>query len=247
MKILYIFVLSLICSVSSQSGCTGTVNGFNYDFTALSATTDYNITGGTSNKWMIRVNMCKGLSSMGTPPCTQGASACQWWDVPNPAYVQSLGLANTMSISQLVDGSGHKGFTASFTGGLNIDKKTPIKMEINFICSSGSGNGSPTSTQTTGNDYKFDWNTAAACIGSNSGGGGGGGGITGGAVFLILLFCIPTVYLVSGVIVNKFIRHQEGMEIIPNMAFWAAFGGLIKDGVKFIGAKTCRRGGYAQV
>jgi len=71
--------------------------------------------------------------------------------------------------------------------------------------------------------------------------------VTGGGIFLILLFCGSFVYVVVGVVINKFVRHQEGIEILPNVAFWTGFFGLIRDGGKFIVNKTCRRGGYTQV
>jgi len=248
-NLLLLIGICFVGYVAAQGGCTGTIAGHNYNFAALSVTGDYNITGSSgSNKWLIRLNMCKAITNLGTPPCNAGASGCQWWDLPTPSYRQTLGLANTMAVSALQDGTGkQKGYTASFTGGTNFNGKDPVVMEINFICSESAGNGFPTVTQTTGNDFKFDWNTNLACTGGSNGGGGGKKGMSGGAVFLILLFCIPTVYLITGVIVNKFVRHQDGLEMIPNVAFWSGFLALIKDGVKFIGVKTCMRGGYSQV
>jgi len=153
-------------------------------------------------------------------------------------------MAASLTVGSLDDGK-NKGYGATWTGG-NSWNNQPVKMQISFICDKGAGNGSPSIVSSSGNDWKFNWNTALACT-AGGGKGGKSGKITGGGVFLILLFCVPTIYLVAGVIVNKFVRHQSGVEVIPNYAFWGGFFGLIKDGVKFIGVKTCRRGGYSQV
>lgn len=38
------------------------------------------------------------------------------------------------------------------------------------------------------------------------------------------------VYLVGGVAYNKFHAKREGIELIPNVSFWMALPGLVKDG-----------------
>jgi len=57
------------------------------------------------------------------------------------------------------------------------------------------------------------------------------------------------VYLVAGVLFNKFKRGLTGVELVPNVTFWSSIPGLVKDGVMFIVNKIrgLRGGGYQSV
>lgn len=90
--------------------------------------------------------------------------------------------------------------------------------------------------------------------GGGGGGGGGGddddGGISGGWIFIIILSSLLVLYLVGGVAFNKFYRHHEGKEIIPNVEFWMALPGLVKDGHLFVWRKArslTGRGSYEEM
>ncbi|CAF1165387.1 unnamed protein product [Rotaria sordida] len=60
-----------------------------------------------------------------------------------------------------------------------------------------------------------------------------GGGITGGAIFIIILFVLIIVYLVCGIIYNRYKQNQTGLAVIPNRSFWLLLGGMFVDGCKF--------------
>nr|CAI5836474.1 unnamed protein product [Callosobruchus analis] len=53
-------------------------------------------------------------------------------------------------------------------------------------------------------------------------------GLSGGSIFLILLFVSLTIYLVGGGLVLYFIRGARGMEVIPNVEFWRNLPSLVK-------------------
>lgn len=36
------------------------------------------------------------------------------------------------------------------------------------------------------------------------------------------------VYIISGILFNKFYRHNTGREVVPNVTLWMALPGLIK-------------------
>lgn len=64
------------------------------------------------------------------------------------------------------------------------------------------------------------------------------------------LSSLLVLYLVGGVAFNKFYRHHEGKEIIPNVEFWMALPGLVKDGHLFIWRKArslTGRGSYEEM
>jgi hypothetical protein len=46
--------------------------------------------------------------------------------------------------------------------------------------------------------------------------------------------------LIVGMLINKFIFHQSGINLIPNISFWKSIPGLIKQG--FLNIKDCGKG-----
>merc|ERR1712050_468611 len=85
--------------------------------------------------------------------------------------------------------------------------------------------------------YMFDITYEGFCPGSA--GGGGGGGLSDGSILLIVFFVVIVVYFIAGMLFLKFVKKNEGAEIIPNKSFWTALPGLIKDGFLFFFGK-CR-------
>ncbi|CAL1534096.1 unnamed protein product [Lymnaea stagnalis] len=55
-----------------------------------------------------------------------------------------------------------------------------------------------------------------------------------GSVLVIVFFVLLIVYLIAGIIFQKFVRKAEGKEILPNFSFWSGFPSLVRDGVFFI-------------
>ncbi|CAF1331606.1 unnamed protein product [Rotaria sordida] len=45
-------------------------------------------------------------------------------------------------------------------------------------------------------------------------------GLSGGAVFLIILFSVALVYIAVGMIYNGLIKNQSGINLLPNTQFW---------------------------
>jgi len=239
---LLITILINVCffqfSYAQTGQCVGTVKGKKYDFTSLmNNQVDYQIQNlGASNPYLMRLNMCRALVALGSPACAAGSMGCQLWDWPSPTHKNSLGLSTSM----VVDTS-DKGYLLTFTGGISYNS-APIQTQISLICDKSAGTGAPTYVSNANNIFKYDWKTSVACSGVS------GSGITGGEVFLIIFFCGIALYIVIGVVVNRFVRQMNGIEMLPNVAFWSGFFGLIKDGGRFIMLKTCKRGqGYQQV
>jgi len=230
----------------SAGQCTGTINGYTYDLSSLAnPTTDYSLDlNNGQNVALIRLNMCRPLVNLGQPACAAGAAGCQLWDMPTPKYKATLGLASTMQVVPYTLDHSKRGWTAQFSGGTAWNGQ-PVQMEIYFICDpSVSGTGSPVIISSSKNDWQFQWNTPLGCTAPKY---GGAGGLGGGGIFLIILVVLAVLYVGIGFIVNKFVRHHTGIEVLPHVAFWSGFFGLVKDGGRFIALKTCKRGGYTQV
>lgn len=89
--------------------------------------------------------------------------------------------------------------------------------------------------------YYFTLTSPLLCpYGPPNPGGGGKSGLSTGSVLLIIFFVLLIVYFIVGAVFLKYRRGAEGEEMIPNLEFWKALPGLIKDGTLFVfrGCKT---------
>ena len=73
-----------------------------------------------------------------------------------------------------------------------------------------------------------------ACLNLPSEGGGSGSGAPIGWIVLGVFLGLVLVYLVGGALVNGFYFKRRGLELVPNVGFWKAFGGYIGDGAIFV-------------
>lgn len=242
-----ILVVALfVLESQSQPTCTyKDAKGNEYDFTALTNNEkDYHIPKGsaTNVKWDIYLNMCRALVQ---DICASGSAGCQQWDPSKGVGGRaSMGAyaGSTYAATPSKTGTDGYGVTIQY---INGDGNR--QFEIDLTCDYKTDIGAPVFTEENPKlHYNFQWATKYACP-KGSSGGGGGGGLSGGSIFLIILLVGGVVYLVGGILFNKFKRQATGVEIIPNVGFWTSLPGLIKDGVMFIVHKITRRGNYTPV
>eukprot|EP00461_Guttulinopsis_vulgaris_P002651 UN02652 len=62
-------------------------------------------------------------------------------------------------------------------------------------------------------------------------GGGDDDGLSGGAIFLIVIFVCFAVYMIVGAVLNKF--YFKNNQIIPQQAFWCSLPGFYVAGCKY--------------
>ena len=72
-------------------------------------------------------------------------------------------------------------------------------------------------------------------------------GLTGGAIFIIILICIISTYLIVSVLFLRFVKHQRGIDLIPNRTLWSQIGINSIHGVRFILSKVRRQNTYDRV
>jgi len=227
---MFILVLLYLRFVYAQTGgCTYSYNGDDYDLSSLSNSgSDYKIQM-TPASTISLVNVCRPVvSTLCKACCGSDVAGCQQWDPSSQNGQASMGAYSSATFMTLQHGtSGAKGVTLQYVSGLNART-----YEIDFICDSGAGTGSPIfENENPTKHYNFQWTTSAACpTNSNS-----SGGIDGGGIFLIILLCVTIVYCAGGVVFNKFYRKQETtIELVPQWGFWSSIPGLTKDGVMFL-------------
>lgn len=62
-------------------------------------------------------------------------------------------------------------------------------------------------------------------------------------LIIVVFFGLLLPYCVFGVAYQKYRKGERGVDLIPNISFWAALPGLIGDGFKFTCYKLCGRDG----
>jgi len=237
------FLFLSSCDAQSSYSCnwTNPSTQDSYSFYPLMATKDYLA---NTIKYKYSINICR---STVITTCGSDVAGCQQW-TGGKASIGKSSSANYVPLVRSIS-QGQKGATLKFSSG-----DGGRSFELDLQCDPNGGIGTPVfEIETPTNFYNFQWVSAYACpIGGSNGPSpptpGGGGGLSGGGIFLILLFCLLVVYVAAGITYNVVKKKATGKEIIPNVEFWSALPGLVKDGVMFIVNSTCRRGsGYAQV
>merc|ERR1711871_469646 len=89
-----------------------------------------------------------------------------------------------------------------------------------------------------------DFGIAISASGNGGSGGGSGSGVSGGWIFIIVLFGVTILYCAIGFGVN-FKKGEEGMDRIPQRDFWTKLPGYVKDGCMVTAA--CLSGSIARL
>ncbi|KAL6075066.1 Guanylate cyclase domain-containing protein [Balamuthia mandrillaris] len=125
------------------------------------------------------------------------------------------------------------GFWIQFTGG--YDRRASV---IEFVCDKAMGKDKArfeclNPVEQPQFTYNFRFTSRFACPVSGPIAGGDNDGLAGGWIFLISLSGVVVVYLVGGVAYQKFGKRESGLHLVPNLEFWKALPGYVKDGCVF--------------
>ncbi|PRP75062.1 hypothetical protein PROFUN_03898 [Planoprotostelium fungivorum] len=203
-------------------------------------TADYTFTVTTgSGKETIILNFCRGISS--ACESTTPVSVCL-----SGVFKEAIGKFQGATLKPLPFASPDKGISYYPTSGLNLFDG-PTSVRIDLICDlSVTTLAAPSYARgKTADDYIFTFRTASGCpeVPESE-----DGFIGLGWVLLIVLLIVVVVYLVGGVLVNRFVRKQEpSVYLLPNVEFWRGFPLLVKDGGSFVYNKAMRRQSYTQM
>jgi len=247
-----------IASFGQDYTCTWNNNGDIYDLSDLrNDAEDYSDTQPDKHTYLM--NVCQAI--VDTTHCTQpGTAACQYQG--NNNYY--LGLTSAASIAPLAT-AGQLGMQVTFMNGQGDTTKR--KTVVSFICDCTTRAALSYISEDPSLVYNFNFRSFIACPtnqpcaptppppGPPPGPPGSPSsaeseGIGGGTIFIIVLICLAAVYLVAGVAFNHFAKHNAGLELIPNLSFWADLPSLVKDGCLYIWSKfstVILRRGYSSV
>jgi len=183
------------------------------------------------------INSCRPISSADGATCQSTSLACQKTKSTGLSYKN---MANTITTSTY--NAGTQTLAVQYTGGDSCPTyNNNRRITINFVCSISSA--PPTYVGESQCLYTFNWISPSGCglsdppADDEPGEGGSSGSLSGGDVFLIIFFIGGFLYVAIGVAYNYKFKGQTGVEMIPNLQFWKALPGLIKDGFTFTGQK----------
>ncbi|CAF2039264.1 unnamed protein product [Rotaria magnacalcarata] len=133
----------------------------------------------------------------------------------------------------------HGLITIAYTDGANS------KVNVFLVCKDME---SVQAAQVDDNTYLFNIESKCACPGKceytpdkSS------GGLTGGAVFIIILVSLMATYAIVSVIFLRFVKHEQGINLVPNRSLWLQLGHDSIHGVRFLVAKIQQRNTYEKV
>ncbi|XP_077978999.1 uncharacterized protein LOC144434422 [Glandiceps talaboti] len=127
--------------------------------------------------------------------------------------------------------------TYSGTGELSPSTRT---SEVKLICASGDDKLNVLGeTSQSSRTYDFELSSLHCCPRA-PGGGGSSSSISIGTILCIIVIVLVTVYFVGGILFLKFVKKEEGSDVIPNKNFWFVLPGLIKEGILFA-VRPCRK------
>ncbi|KAF2071847.1 hypothetical protein CYY_006839 [Polysphondylium violaceum] len=227
-----ITVLAVITIVNSQAcSYTNTKNDLiNLSNLTSYDTNAYNVTS-TKTKNIFYYNICGAVRYCADNAQSKGTySACGYMSKVDKVY--AFGVPNMINITSLGDGNEY-GATVVYNSSsacANLKRSTVLKL----YCYEG------TTVESLSVD---DSNNCGVVIEANIPCPGvkipvKKSGLSGGWIFIIILFSSFAAYAIFGSIINWKVRHQSGSSIFPNSSFWSNFGSLIKDGVFFIKGKV---------
>ncbi|GAM29184.1 hypothetical protein SAMD00019534_123600 [Acytostelium subglobosum LB1] len=262
----FLVLVALSFVAGQRQNCQYSNGATKYDFSSMYNNTQYTYTN-TSKASTYYFNIC-GTAQI----CTQKANnvdsaACQmsgtsYFDCGHLKTATWQGLPNGVSGAQVTykDGAAcsksirqtslilqcSQAQTTVVSAGEIQPCIYAITINSKLACPT-TGTTSTTGVTTTGQTTSAGPTTTSGTTtgGTTSGGDNGHkGGIGGGWIFVIILLCSATVYIVAGIIINYKVRGLQGKELFPNVTFWSdTLPGLLKDGVLFIKGKITGTGG----
>jgi hypothetical protein len=171
------------------------------------------------------LNQCERM-----PNC---CAVCQTW---NEETTGSQGACLGLSTNLLtVESTGANSVRISYGRG-DLVQTTPRQIDINIQCDPTAAvlsfvnfvEATPSQPPPPSYKYTLSLTSSVLC---------GGGGVSGGTIFVIILFTGAILYVIGGVVYNKFQLQKDGIELLPNVEFWREVPGYIQDGAMFTKSK----------
>ncbi|XP_070565874.1 cation-dependent mannose-6-phosphate receptor-like isoform X2 [Ptychodera flava] len=222
------------CAKKSSCSCTFS-NGSWIDLQALGykdGTARFPDTPASGETFLYSYNPCYPFSIVGADNC-KDVAMCQTGQAGQTAYYD-LGDQNS---AKFIENAGKLAIQyAGVTGGITRTST------VNLVCGQGE-----TTFIAFGEDqeqptfYNFELKSPECCAKAGS------SGLSAGTILCIIFLCLVSVYLIGGVLYLKFVKHEEGVNLIPNGEFWMELPALIKDGFLFAISPCRKNSAYSEI
>jgi len=188
-------------------------------------------TGGDTYEYEFEV--CGPGFECGLSACTglapKGGSCQSWGDFMSKDSEACLGANVPSAIVGLNNG---EGVTLTYANGDEY-KSNPRTTNLVLKCDKTQKDWG---TVTFDDSKQLDLLFTVTVVSEHACPGSGGGATTGmsiGTILLIVIVCAIPAYLIAVIIFNKVKGEASGAELIPNLQFWKALPGYVKDGFFF--------------
>lgn len=205
--------------------CSQDVSGSFFDFSSLKGN-ELTYTAQASAYYSYTLNMCGSVEDI----CAgKDSMICQATTITKVFEATIISSSDTPPCTwALADASNpQSGVTITCSNGQTCNGNVR-KAQIQATCDNTAT--SPTSFSVVENPqctYTIKFNSAAACPTTPP----AKSGLSGGSIFLIILFVVGSIYGFGGCLYKKFKMGAEGTEIIPNIDFWMTLPTLVIAGV----------------
>jgi hypothetical protein len=191
---------------------------------------------GTDNIYNYKANVC-GEDIFGQTHGCNGGSICQF--NPDDTFVANLGKfdGGQPTWSPIDTANPSKGVKYTFTNGdqcyIQGSWRTRT-VNANFRCDQPKQADKIASVleDTTSCTFQINFD-GYGCPGGDSKNPDGSTGMSGGWVFIIILCVAVPVYVIGGCVYKSQKQGTRGIESCPNIDFWKALPGLVKDGFSY--------------
>jgi len=250
MRFFALLLLAFVGIVSAQlpnAGCTLSAGSNKYDLRGAMSSSDYagQPDPGSNPPNSFYFSPCKNsvtCSNSSAPGSPTVSPVCQ---VDGGGSYHGCGLIASVQNGELHPAG--SGFWIFYDNG-DSTKYGPRQVNITCVCGkkfslgpfpTAGSNGYEYQGSDVGNVYGMQFVHPACCPG-----GAASGGFDYGWIFVVIVCGGAVMYLIVGVILNRFMYGAEGIQMIPHSEFWASAPGLMKDGVMYIVHKVRGTSGY---
>eukprot|EP01129_Flabellula_baltica_P012450 TRINITY_DN5630_c1_g1_i1.p1 TRINITY_DN5630_c1_g1~~TRINITY_DN5630_c1_g1_i1.p1 ORF type:complete len:234 (-),score=48.36 TRINITY_DN5630_c1_g1_i1:59-760(-) len=157
------------------------------------------------------VELC-GESTRGCVGCSR-VGFCETWQ----GGVHTSCVGSFSSAAGLDDGAGVE---LIYEGGFG-NRQGIVKIS----CDPSGGIADNVQLQNNGAQFTMSFKSSAACVAYDN---------TFAVLFFVVFIVVVVIYMVGGIVWNKFKLEKEGADIFPHKDFWFMLPTLVIEGVKFI-------------
>jgi hypothetical protein len=223
---LILTLLNVIQIDSSLHSCRQTFGSNKYDLNQLSHLTLF----GSDTSFRYALTPCGLVSTdncgKSSKPFENGMTSCQERVSANSfesamGFLDGYGKPPNLEFSENPQGSGTGVLMTMRNAKCN---QAPRIVNITFICDKNIPNPTTMDVQETSCQFAITVKAAGACPVK--------GGITGGTIFIIILLVLVMIYLLGGILYNRFQQKQTGLALLPHPNFWLLVIALFTNGCK---------------